>query len=104
MNKGEMNMNEAMKDLGGIECSERVQDKHEGIYDAIQNIDSVAERLQDIIARMTEAPSADTGDAKCAGSISFVDLMDKGESMIRSRVNGAHGLLNEIERIVFGGE
>jgi len=77
--------------------------KHETINSAIENMVTVTEHIQAIIDRIHG--NEKTGETKIGAvdppTASLCDILNGGSDRIRTSTDQAHGILNDLEQILF---
>ena len=94
-------MNEAAAKINEATAKEQRFDKHLGINNAIDNIDSVIEHAKNTIARINGHEISEEALKPVHISPSLLDVLSGGESEIRGKIDELHSLLNEIESLIF---
>jgi len=78
--------------------------KHNDLYRAIDNVDSVIQSLADLKRKITDNPNAAKEPVNPAPPIqspALVEVLERGSAMLRDKVDTAHQIISEIEEMLF---
>ena len=75
-------------------------DKHTGIDNAINNIDSEIARSESIIQKI-KGDNSGVEDGCAPSDPSLQDILDNAEDRIKGKIDDLHSNFNEIEKLLF---